>query len=89
MSLLYLTFFATVLTTFVQTRFQKNTTPTRAVIIFSVEPVFASVIAYLLLAERLGELGVLGGALIVGGVLLSELSDSIPLLRRAVGASEP
>lgn len=83
-SLLYLTFLATVLTTYVQTRFQKDTTPIRAAIIFSVEPVLASISAYLLLGERLGALGIAGGAMIVAGVLISELSDSLPVLNRSV-----
>ena len=83
-SLLYLTVLATLVTTFVQTRFQKDTTPTRAVIIFTIEPVFAAVSAYVLLDERLGTSGILGGALIIGGVLLSELSDGIPMLDRPV-----
>jgi drug/metabolite transporter (DMT)-like permease len=84
LSLLYLTFLATVLTTYVQTRFQKDTTPTRAVLIFSVEPVITAVSAYLLLDERLGGIGIFGGGLIVAGVLLSELSDGIPILNRQV-----
>ena len=84
LSLAYLTGFATILTLFVQTRFQKDTTPTRAVVIFSIEPVIAAVIAAILLGERLGPEGVLGGALIVGGVLLSELSDAIPGLNRSI-----
>jgi drug/metabolite transporter (DMT)-like permease len=81
-SLVYLTLLATVLTTYVQTRFQKETTPTRAVVIFSIEPVIATVIAYFLLGETLGALGVLGGALIIAGVLVSEFADAIPFLRR-------
>jgi drug/metabolite transporter (DMT)-like permease len=88
-SMLYLTFLATVLTTWVQTRFQKDTTPTRAVIIFSVEPVIASVIAYFVLDERLGIAGMAGGALILAGVLLSELSDSVPGLNRSLDLGEP
>ena len=84
-SLAYLTILATVVTTFVQTRFQKETTPTRAVIIFSAEPIFATGIAYLLLGEHLGGAGIAGGAMIVAGVLVSELSEGIPLLRRTVG----
>lgn len=84
----YLTVLATLFTTWVQTRFQKDTTPTRAVVIFSVEPVIASVIAYILLGETLGALGVLGGALILAGVLLSELSDSIPILNRSLDGSQ-
>ncbi len=84
-ALLYLTFLATLLTTYVQTRYQKETTPTRAVVIFSIEPVIASVLAYLILGEVLGPLGALGGGLIIAGVLLSELSDAIPLLNRGLG----
>lgn len=84
-SILYLTLFATLLTTYVQTRYQKETTPTRAVVIFSVEPVVASVLSYIILGEVLGTAGVIGGAVIIGGVLLSELSDSIPVLNRSLG----
>lgn len=87
--LLYLTILATLMTTWVQTRFQKETTPTRAVVIFSIEPVIASVVAYLLLGETLGALGVLGGGLIIAGVLISELSDMIPFLNRAPASDEP
>lgn len=88
-ALAYLTILATLVTLLVQTRFQKDTTPTRAVVIFSIEPVIASAIAYVLLGETLGTLGMLGGGLIIAGVLLSELSDSIPGLRRSFGPREP
>jgi drug/metabolite transporter (DMT)-like permease len=86
--LAYLTLFATVLTTYTQTRFQKDTTPTRAAVIFSIEPLIASVIAYFVLGERLGATGMLGGALIMLGVLTSELSDQIPLLNRSMDWTE-
>lgn len=82
-ALAYLTLLATVVTTYVQTRYQKDTTPTRAAIIFSVEPVLASISAYFILGEQLGAMGVLGGGLIVAGVLVSELSDNIPGLNRS------
>lgn len=78
LSLGYLTLFATLLTTFMQTRFQKDTTPTRAAIIFTIEPVWASLLAYVLLGERLGTFGIVGASLIVTGVLVSELSDKLP-----------
>jgi drug/metabolite transporter (DMT)-like permease len=84
----YLTFLATLLTTWVQTRYQKETTPTRAVVIFSVEPVIATGVAYLLLGETLGVLGMLGGLLILAGVLLSEFSDTIPVLDRPLDGSQ-
>jgi drug/metabolite transporter (DMT)-like permease len=83
-ALIYLTFLATLVTTYVQTRFQKDTTPTRAVVIFSIEPVVASAMAALILGEQLGPLGMVGGALIISGVLVSELSDSIPWLNQSI-----
>ncbi len=83
----YLTLFATILTTFMQTKFQKDTTPTRAAIIFTIEPVWASSLAYFILDEQLGWLGVLGGALIITGVTVSELSDRIPVLNRSLVSS--
>lgn len=76
LAILYLAIFATVIAIYVQTRFQKDTTPTRSAVIFSLEPVFAAGFAFLLLGERLGLLGMLGGGLIVGGLLVSELSPA-------------
>jgi drug/metabolite transporter (DMT)-like permease len=88
-AVLYLTVFATILTTFLQTRFQKETTPTRAAIIFTIEPVVAAVTAAIFLGEQVGVGGAVGGGLIMGGVLLSELSEGIPLLNRPFGPAEP
>jgi len=86
--ILYLTVFATVLTTFMQTRYQKDTTPTRAAVIFTIEPVFAAFSAAAVLGEQIGVGGAMGGGLIIGGVLLSELSDGIPVLNRTVGPAD-
>jgi drug/metabolite transporter (DMT)-like permease len=74
-SLFYMGIFATVLTTYVQTRFQKDTTPTRAVIIFTIEPVITAVLAYYILNEILGIIGIIGAVTIVVGIFISELSD--------------
>ncbi|MGA9362931.1 MAG: DMT family transporter [Bacteroidota bacterium] len=74
--IIYLAVFATVISTFIQTKYQRETTPTRAVLIFALEPVIAATLAYLILDERIGVLGILGGALIISGVLASEFSDS-------------
>lgn len=79
-ALVYLTLLATVLTTWLQTRFQRDTTPTRAVVIFSIEPVWASLIAMALLGEQMEISGAVGGALIIAGILVSEFSDTIPFL---------
>ncbi len=71
----YTAVLATVITTYTQTRFQKDTTPTRAGILFTLEPVISAILAYFILGEILGMLGVLGGFIIVAGILISELSD--------------
>ncbi len=76
-ALLYMAILATVVTSFLQTKYQKETTPTRAAIIFTLEPLWSAIIAYFVLGEILGMLGALGGILIIGGILVSELADGI------------
>jgi len=73
----YLSILATLLTLWLQTCFQKETTPTRAAIIFSLEPVISAALAYSIDKENIGRLGIAGGAIIVVGLLISELSDCI------------
>jgi drug/metabolite transporter (DMT)-like permease len=68
---------ATVLTTYVQNRYQKETTPTAAVIIFSAEPVIGAFLAYHVLNEVMGWIGIVGGALIIGGILVSEFAEDV------------
>jgi drug/metabolite transporter (DMT)-like permease len=75
--ILYLAVFATVLALSLQTTYQRFTTPARSVVIFSLEPVIAAVLAYLLIGERIGAMGILGGGLILAGLLASELSDVV------------
>jgi drug/metabolite transporter (DMT)-like permease len=88
--LLYLTIFATVISLGIQNRYQADTTPTRAAVIFSLEPVIAAVFAYVFRGEELGAAGVAGGGIIFGGLILSELSESIPFLNRHVyGGNDP
>jgi drug/metabolite transporter (DMT)-like permease len=72
-SLAFLAFFATVGTTVMQAWAQRQTDPTRTAIIFTLEPVFAAVFAYLLLHEVQTLRTWLGGALIIGGILVAEL----------------
>lgn len=83
----YLAVFATVIALSLQTAYQRFTTPARSAVIFSLEPVIATVLAYLLVGERIGTLGVVGGGLIVAGLLASELSDVI-FGSRAKGTAE-
>ncbi len=74
-ALLYTSILATVFATYLQTKYQRDTTPVRAAIIFSMEPVLANVIAYFAFGEFVGWVGVFGGALIIAGLLASELLD--------------
>lgn len=72
-ALLYTALFASILTTFVQTKFQKYTSPTKAGIIFSFEPIFATILAVTFLGEIITPIGIAGGVLIFAGILTSEL----------------
>ncbi len=74
-ALLYTSILATVFATYLQTKYQRDTTPVRAAIIFSMEPVLANFIAYFAFGEFVGWVGVFGGALIIAGLLASELLD--------------
>ncbi len=79
-ALAYTALLATVITTYTQTRYQKDTTPTRAAIIYSLEPVIAAVLAFYILDEHIGTLGVLGGGLIFMGLIISELLDAFRVI---------
>ncbi|MCS7228526.1 MAG: DMT family transporter [Candidatus Kryptonium sp.] len=76
-ALVYTSLLATILATYIQTEYQKFTTPTRAAVIFTMEPVFAGAIAWVFLNEHLSSFALLGSALMLGGLLISELSDLI------------
>jgi drug/metabolite transporter (DMT)-like permease len=69
---LYLSVFASALALFVQNKFQRETTPTKAAIIYTMEPVFAAIFAALLLGEHLTATAGWGAAIIVTGLLVSE-----------------
>lgn len=71
---------ATLVSVYIQTHYQKDTTPTKAVIIFSIEPVIASILAYFFLSENIGLTGVIGGSLILIGIFISEFSE--PILKK-------
>jgi drug/metabolite transporter (DMT)-like permease len=70
---------ATALAFFVQTWAQRWSSPTRTVLIFSLEPVFAWVASYVLAGEVLSHRGVAGAVLILAGILVVELK---PIGRR-------
>jgi drug/metabolite transporter (DMT)-like permease len=64
---------ATALAFTVQTWAQRWSSPTRTVLIFSLEPVFAWLTSYLIAGEVLSRRGVAGAALILAGILVVEL----------------
>ena len=71
--IIYLSLLASVLATYWQTLYQRDTTPSRAAVIFTLESVFAAVIAAVFLGESLSPLAVAGGVLIVAGLLVTQV----------------
>ncbi|MBM3767525.1 MAG: DMT family transporter [Acidobacteria bacterium] len=67
---------ATALAFMLQTWAQQNTTPTRAAILFSLEPVFAWIVSFLVEGEILTGRAALGAALILAGILTVELKPA-------------
>lgn len=64
--------FATSYAFWAMTSFQHRTTPTRAALIYTLEPVFAAIFSFWLAGERLSTLGWYGGGLIVTGMIIAE-----------------
>ena len=61
------------LTTLMHTRVQSYSTPVRATLIFSVEPIIASSFAVIVIAEIFGLREIIGAAILLSGVLIAEL----------------
>jgi drug/metabolite transporter (DMT)-like permease len=62
----------------IQTRAQREVSPTRTAVIFTMEPVFAGLFGFLLAGERLSGRGWLGAGLILAGMLIAELGGRQP-----------
>ena len=56
-----------------QSVYQKDTTATRAGLIFTLEPVFSAIFAFFLLGERLGVKGYIGAALMLMSLVVMEV----------------
>ena len=67
---------ASLVTTWLQMRYQPRTTPVRVAIIFATEPLFAALFSVLLWSERLGTIGWIGGGLILAGMAIAELDST-------------
>ncbi|HEY3169769.1 MAG TPA: DMT family transporter, partial [Thermoanaerobaculia bacterium] len=72
-AVLYLGTIGTVGTFLTQTWAQRHMSATHAAIIFALEPVWAAILAAWLLGERLGSTGAWGGALVLAGIVVSEM----------------
>ncbi len=72
-AILYTAIFASIIATVIQLKFQKFVSPTKAGIIFSIEPIFAAVFAYFLLSEKISNFGLIGCVLIFIGLIVSEI----------------
>jgi drug/metabolite transporter (DMT)-like permease len=77
LTIIYTGIFATVVTLYLQTKYQKESSPTRAAIIYTMEPLFAAFIAYYIFSEIIGHNVILGGGLIISGLLIAEFSETI------------
>ena len=72
-AILYTSVLATVITTTLQTMYQKFVTPSVAGIILSFEPIFAAIFAFFMLNEKISNFGLIGCLLIFCGLLISEI----------------
>ncbi len=72
-AIIYTAIFASIIATVIQLKYQKIVSPTKAGIIFSIEPIFAAVFAYFLLSEKISNFGLIGCVLIFIGLIVSEL----------------
>jgi drug/metabolite transporter (DMT)-like permease len=70
---------ATIVTFLVQTWAQARMSATHAAILYALEPVFTALFAAALLSERMSGRELLGGALVLLGIVLSELRLRFPL----------
>ncbi len=73
----YTAIFATLITTILQTKYQRFVTPTKAGIIYSFEPIFAAIIAYFAINEKITNFGLIGSLLVFMGLIISETYDII------------
>lgn len=83
-SLAYNGIIASFFLSLMQTKFQKDTTPVKASLIYSLEPIFASFIAIIFISEILSMREYVGAFILLAGVAVSEFGDMFfrKILRR-------
>ncbi len=77
LGLLYTAVLATLLATFLGNKYQKDTSPIRAALLFSVEQPAAVILAIIFLKDEFQTLHIIGGILMIGGILFSETFEYI------------
>jgi len=82
--LLYCAVLSTMLTFFLQTRYQQYTNATKVGIIFTMEPVFASIFAFVFNHEMITHAIIIGGGIILISLLLAELKN-VAFVARFIG----
>ena len=71
--IVYLGVMATAVTTWTQVVAQRALAATEVAIVYTLEPLFATVFSFLWLGEQLGQRGLLGAAIVLAATLLSQL----------------
>ncbi len=77
MSLAFNAVLASFVLTIIHTTYQRYTTPVKAALIFSLEPIFAAIFAAIFLSEILSTLELIGATILMFGVLTSELGKFV------------
>ena len=81
-ALVFCAVFATCLTFYLQSTFQRYTTATKAALIYIAEPLFATIFAFFLNGEAITYYTLLGGMLILSGFVVSELLPKLKYTRQ-------
>ncbi|MBK9249243.1 MAG: DMT family transporter [Ignavibacteria bacterium] len=76
-AILYTVLLGSIFCMYIQARVQRDTTPVKAALIFSLEPIIASTLAVIILHETFYSDQIWGGALVLGGILAAEVGDAI------------
>lgn len=82
-SMLFLTVFCTATAVIIQTVAQKDTTASHVGLIYTLEPIFASVVAYIFAGEVLTTRGYIGAAMMIASIFIMEI-DFSKLFRRKI-----
>jgi drug/metabolite transporter (DMT)-like permease len=79
LSLIYLGVVTSAICIWLQTLGQRHVSASQAAIIFTLEPIYTAIFAFVFLSERLGPSGWLGAALVIVAALVSSLTPKGPL----------